>query len=67
VTYTVTHHRIECAVVERRAGAPAKATARQRWVKVAALASLAMTSPGRRIARLLMATGTQPGRRITRP
>ena len=67
VTYTVTHHRIECAVVERRAGAPAMATARQRWVKVAALASLAMTSPGRRIARLLMATGPQPGRRITRP
>jgi A/G-specific adenine glycosylase len=66
VTYTVTHHRIECAVVERRVRVPVKAVARQRWVKVAALAALAMTSPGRKIAGLLVATGSRPSRRITR-
>jgi A/G-specific adenine glycosylase len=51
--YTVTHHRIECAVLERRIRVPGKARAGHRWVKVAALSELAMTSPGRRIAALL--------------
>ncbi|MCE9631038.1 MAG: A/G-specific adenine glycosylase [Planctomycetia bacterium] len=53
VTYTVTHHRIECTVVERTSRTPPWAATQQRWVKVASLAALAMTAPGRRIARLL--------------
>jgi len=66
VTYTVTHHRIECMVVERRARVPAKAVARQRWVKVTALAALAMTAPGRQIVGLLVATEGRPGPRFDR-
>jgi A/G-specific adenine glycosylase len=57
VTYTVTHHRIECTVVERSGRAAAPVSGRRRWVKVAALSRLAMTAPGRRIARLLAAAG----------
>ena len=53
VTYTVTHHRITCRVVGRRlARPPAKAPTR-RLVSLATLGRLAMTAPGRRIARLL--------------
>ena len=53
VAYTVTHHRIDCAVVERNPRRPSRAAPRQRWVKIASLAGLAMTAPGRRIARLV--------------
>jgi len=53
VAYTVTHHHVACTVVERRAATPGKPTATRRWVSVAALATLAMTAPGRRIAALL--------------
>ncbi len=57
VTYSVTHHRIECAVREQimtRRTTPTKA---QRWVKVTSLDALAMTAPGRRIARLVARSG----------
>jgi A/G-specific adenine glycosylase len=55
VVYTVTHHRVTCRVAERRlARAPAASTTR-RLVSLAALDRLAMTAPGRRIARLLAA------------
>lgn len=53
VAYTVTHHRITCRVVERHAsGTPTTGTSR-RLVTLAALAKLAMTAPGRRIATML--------------
>ncbi len=53
VTYTVTHHRVTCRVVERHAcDAPTTGPAR-RLVTFAALEKLAMTAPGRRIAALL--------------
>ncbi len=50
VAYTVTHHRIECRIVERRTET---AQTGGRWVAIASLGRLAMTSPGRRIASLL--------------
>jgi A/G-specific adenine glycosylase len=53
VAYSVTHHRIECAVVERRAQSARRPPAGSRWIRIAALESLALSSPGRRIARLL--------------
>ncbi len=53
VTYTVTHHRIECTVREACVRRRKKAAAGQRWVTVAGLTALAMTAPGRRIANLL--------------
>jgi A/G-specific adenine glycosylase len=53
VAYSVTHHRITCRVVERRLPWPPAAASNRRLVTVAALARLAMTAPGRRIARLL--------------
>ncbi|MFM8413429.1 MAG: A/G-specific adenine glycosylase [Planctomycetota bacterium] len=55
VTYSVTHHRVTCRVVERRPARPPAATRVRRLVSVAALTRLAMTAPGRRIARLLQA------------
>jgi hypothetical protein len=59
VAYTVTHHRVTCRVVERRLSrAPAASTTR-RLVTLAALSRLAMTAPGRRIARLLAAREPQ--------
>ena len=53
VDYGVTHHRIECTVVERRVTRAGKPAAGGRWVTLAALHELAMTSPGRRIAALV--------------
>ena len=57
IDYGVTHHRVECVVVERPAAAAAKPPAGGKWVSVASLSRLAMTSPGRRIATLLAASG----------
>jgi A/G-specific adenine glycosylase len=59
VTYSVTHHRIECTVREQIVPRRTKLAAGQRWMKIAALESLAMTSPGRRIATLA-AVQTRP-------
>lgn len=53
VSYGVTHHRIACTVVERRVGRAGAVPRGGRWVSIGALEQLAMTSPGRRIARLL--------------
>ena len=53
ITHTVTHHRITLDVVECVAGRSGKASPGRRWVTAAAVSSLAMTSPGRRIARML--------------
>jgi len=53
ITHTVTHHRITLDVVECAAGRSGKAATGRRWVAAKALSSLAMTSPGRRIARML--------------
>jgi hypothetical protein len=55
VAYTVTHHRVTCRVVARRPARPPATTPTRRLVSVAALPRLAMTAPGRRIARLLAA------------
>jgi A/G-specific adenine glycosylase len=56
VTYSVTHHRVSCRVVERRLVRPPAAGSNRRLVTPAALARLAMTAPGRRIARLVAET-----------
>ena len=53
VAYTVTHHRITCRVVGRRLARPPTQARARRLVSRAALGRLAMTAPGRRIARLL--------------
>ena len=53
ITHTVTHHRITLDVVACAAGRAGKVTTGRRWVTATALASLAMTSPGRRIADML--------------
>jgi adenine-specific DNA glycosylase len=53
ITHTVTHHRITLDVVSCVAGRAGKVTTGRRWVTATALASLAMTSPGRRIVRML--------------
>jgi A/G-specific adenine glycosylase len=53
VTYSVTHHRVSCRVVERQLVRPPALSAKRRLVTAAALARLAMTAPGRRIARLV--------------
>ena len=53
VAHTVTHHRITLAVVRCRARRAGPAAANRRWVTPRQLAGLAMSSPARRIARLL--------------
>ena len=54
IAYTVTHHRVTCAVVERVATGPApRATRNRRWVTRRILAGLPLSAPGRRIARLV--------------
>jgi A/G-specific adenine glycosylase len=54
IAYTVTHHKVTCAVVEHAASGPAPGPARgRRWVTTRGLAALALSAPGRRIARLL--------------
>jgi len=65
-TYGVTHHRIECVAVERRAARMAAGTSAARWVPVAMLESLAMTSPGRRIARLVVDSAVEPAGPVRR-
>ncbi|MFM7136826.1 MAG: NUDIX domain-containing protein, partial [Planctomycetota bacterium] len=55
VAYAVTHHRVTCRVVERRLARSPATTSTRRLVALAALDGLAMTAPGRRIARLLEA------------
>jgi len=53
IAHTVTHHRITLDVVACAAGQGGKASPGRRWVTATALASLAMTAPGRRITTLL--------------
>jgi len=53
ITHTVTHHRITLDVVSCAAGRSGKASTGRRWVTAKALATLAMTSPGRRVATLM--------------
>jgi A/G-specific adenine glycosylase len=53
VSYTVTHHRVTCRVVERQLTRAPVTSASKRLFTLAALAKLAMTAPGRRIAKLL--------------
>jgi len=62
VAYGVTHHRIDCAVVERRVPLAGPAPSGGRWVSISALAGLAMTSPGRRIAALVADHGAASSR-----
>ena len=62
VAYGVTHHRIDCTVVERRAPSAGAPPAGGRWVRVSALAGLAMTSPGRRIAAIVADHGAAASR-----
>jgi A/G-specific adenine glycosylase len=52
VTYTVTHHRVTCRVVERHAPSPPATGPACRLVTLAVLEKLAMTAPGRRIAAM---------------
>ena len=54
IAHSVTHHRITLDVVVCTAGRSGPATRGRRWVTAKALESLAMTSPGRRIARLVV-------------
>ena len=57
VSYTVTHHRITCAVVEQAETACIpSASKRGRWVRPGELSTLALSSPGRRIAKLVLVT-----------
>jgi A/G-specific adenine glycosylase len=59
VSYTVTHHKITCTVVEQAAtGRAAPASKSSRWVRPAELATLALSSPGRRIAKLVLSSGS---------
>ena len=55
--YTVTHHRVTRRVVERSLTRLPETGRHRRLVTLAALGSLAMTAPGRRIAKLLVAGG----------
>ena len=57
-SYTVTHHKITCTVVEQTATAgAASASTCSRWVRPGELAALALSSPGRRIAKLVVSSG----------
>jgi len=62
VAYGVTHHRIDCTVVERRVPLAGPAPSGGRWVSISALAGLAMTSPGRRIAVIVADHGAASSR-----
>jgi hypothetical protein len=53
---------IECTVVERRVPRAGPAPSGGRWVSISALAGLAMTSPGRRIAALVADHGAASSR-----
>ncbi len=53
VRYSVTHHRVTCRVVEREASCRPATGPTRRLITVPALAKLAMTAPGRRIATML--------------
>jgi A/G-specific adenine glycosylase len=54
VTYSVTHHKVTCTVVEKKSrGAAARGAATGRWVTLGGLTRLALSAPGRRIAKLL--------------
>jgi A/G-specific adenine glycosylase len=53
ISYTVTHHRITRQVIERRVSRAPSLGRGRRLVAIAKLDGLAMTAPGRRIARLL--------------
>jgi A/G-specific adenine glycosylase len=66
VRYGVTHHRIECRVVERRVTRSGRVPPGGRWVPVADLDGLAMTAPGRRIATLVAGGRAAPGARGSR-
>jgi A/G-specific adenine glycosylase len=55
IAYTVTHHRITRRVIERRISQPPTRRQNCRLIAIADLGRLAMTAPGRRIARLLAA------------
>ena len=55
--YTVTHHRVTRRVVERSLTRLPETGRHRRLVTLAALGRLAMTAPGRRIAKLLVAGG----------
>lgn len=57
VSYTVTHHKVTCTVVARAAAAGAGSAA-QRWVTPRQLAALPLSSPGRRIAKLVVSSGS---------
>lgn len=52
-THTVTHHRITLAVVACTAARMGKLSQNLAWVAVDKLGELAMTSPGRRIAKMI--------------
>ncbi len=54
IAHSVTHHRITLDVVSCTAGRIGLAMRGRRWVTATALELLAMTSPGRRIARLVL-------------
>jgi A/G-specific adenine glycosylase len=54
IAHSVTHHRITLDVVACTAGRINQAVRGRRWVTASAIESLAMTSPGRRIARLVL-------------
>jgi len=59
VAYTVTHHKVTCAVVARSAAAAATAVgSARRWVTPRQLAALPLSAPGRRIAKLVVSSGS---------
>jgi len=62
-THAVTHHRITLEVVACTAARAGRAARGRAWVTPAALATLAMTSPGRRIARLVAAASFAGGQK----